>query len=390
MKKRKLFTLVAVVSFYALIGCKKQDAIPSLNGFNVTADKQSYNIGDSIVFTISQDADIIEFYSGKPGYNVNYRNRNSGSGTNILQFQTELLQGYTAKNGDTTLSPNNGDTILLWISTNLKSYDSIGVANATWTNMTSFANWPTAKTIGFVRSGKINISQFNNADSVYIAFQVLGQQRTATAQREWEVQGFTLSNILPDSTFTPLFAPPFTTGANLGTDTIPNFSYVGWVEVNMNFWANDGYLQYELGKEATTFYGAWNVGSYGLNASNGINLNNKPTNTNFVAITTNYPLIFNPSSTKNTLSNNGWVISSPVNLNLVRHDFYSAEVKDEARSISAKGLHYGSPNGSFATYSIAVDSTFVSGKTYDMAFVAQNHSTDKDNEVVKHVSIKIN
>ena len=383
MKKIKLVTLLVALSFYSLMGCKKQDAIPSLNGFNVTPDKQRYNIGDTIVFSINQDADVIEFYSGKPGFNVNYRNRNSGVGTNILQFQTEVTQA-SAK--------NNGDTILLKVCTNLKSYDSTGIANANWTDITSLANWPKVTTTGFVRSGAIDISKFNTADSVYIAFQVLGQQRSTTAQRGWEIQGFTLSNTLPDSTFTPLFAPPFTTGANIGTDTIANFAYAGWAEVNMNYSANLSYFQSQIVSNAATFYGAWNVGDYGLNATNGINVFNKPANTNYVVITTSYPLIFNPSpsSSKNVPSYNGWVISSPVNLNLVRHDFPSAEIKDAARALSAKGLHYGGSNGVFATYTLPIDSTFVSGKTYDMAFVAQNHSTDKDNEVVKHVSIKIN
>jgi hypothetical protein len=383
MKKIKLFALLAVASFYALNGCKKRDAITSLNGFNVTADKQSYNIGDTIVFSINEDADIIEFYSGKPGYNVNNRNRNSGSGTNILQFQTEVLQA-SAK--------NNGDTILLKICTNLNSYDSTGVANATWTDITSSANWPAVTTTGFVRSGAVNISQFNTADSVYIAFEVLGQQRTTTAQREWEIQKFTLGNTLPDSTFTPLFAPPFTTGANLGTDTLSYFANVGWTEVNMNYSNNLSYFVSQIDNAATTFYDAWNVGNYGLNATNGINVNNKPCNNNYVQIATNYPLIFNPGPTslKSWPSNNGWVISSPVNLNLVRHDFPTAELKDEARASSAKGLHYGGASGVFATYTYAVDSTFVSGKTYNMAFVAQNHSVDKGNEVIKYVSIKIN
>ena len=379
MKKIKLFTLIAVIFAYSQFGCKKLDAIPSLSGFNVTPNKQSYNIGDTIVFSISQDADIIEFYSGKPGFNINYKTRNSGSGINILQFQSEVLQA-TAK--------NNGDTILLKVSTNLMSYDSTGVANATWTDITSLANWPTVTTTGFVRSGAIDISQFNTSDSVYIAFQVQGKQNTLTSQRKWEIQGLTLSNTLQDGNFTPLFAPPFTGGPNPGTDTIPYFAYVGWAEVNMAY--SSHYVDSETIKGATTFYGAWNVGNYGYNPKNAPNWNNKPTNTNKVTVTTNYPLIFDPSNTKNTPSTIGWVISSPINLKIVRHDFPSTELKDAARAAAGQGLRYGGSTGTFATYTLPIDSTFVSGKTYDMAFVAQNHSVDKNNEVVRHVSIKIN
>ena len=375
MKKIKLVTFLAGSFLCFIVGCKKQDSIPSLDSFNAIPDKQSYNIGDTIVFTLTQDADMIEFYSGKPGFNINYKNRNSGIGTNILQFQSEVLQA-SAK--------NNGDTIHLLISSNLKSYDSIGVANATWTDITNLATWPSVTSTNFVRSGSIDISQFNTSNTVYIAFQVLGSHRATMYQREWEIQGLTLTNTLADGTNTPLFAPPFTTGPNLGTDTLPYFQYAGWVEVNMN-----NFVKYDTTN--INAYGAWNVGDYGFNSINGVNYTiGKPANSNWVTITNNYPLIFNPSKINNTPNNNGWVISSPVNLNLVRHDFPSAELKDGARSSSAVGLRYGGPSGTFATYTLPIDTTFVSGKTYDMAFVAQNHGANNDNQVVRHVNIKVN
>ena len=366
--------LIMFLLIFGVMSCKKLDDVNSLGGFSVAASKTSCSIGDTIVFSINQNADVILFYSGKPGFNVNNRNRNSGVGTDILNFQTSLSQASTK---------NNGDTILLKISNNLKSYDSIGVANATWTDITSLAKWPSVTTTGFVRSGAIDISGFNNFDSVYIAFQVVGKQNPLTAQRKWQIQGFTLSNSLPDGTFTPLFAPVFTSIPNPATDTLPSFVNVGWTQVNMYFW------QHPINYYATN-YGTWNVGDYGYSASNSpIVLNNKACNLSGVVLATNYPVTFDPSNVKNTPNTEGWLISSPVNLNLVRRDFPTLELKDEVRT-PAKGFRYVSSNGTFATYSLVIDSTFKSGQTYDMGFVAQNRNVNQSNEVVKHISIKIN
>jgi len=384
MKKIKILMPVLFVLFLIANGCKKLDSIGSLSGFNVTANQSSYNIGDTAVFTISSNADIILFYSGQPGFNVNNRSRNLGIGTNILKFQTGVSQSSITSKG-VTYSQNNGDTIYLKVSTNLKSYDSFGVANATWTDISNLAQWPTPTTNGFVNSGSIDISQFNNSDSVYIAFQVIGHQSTLTAQRKWQIQGFTLSNMLSDSTFTPLFAPTFTTMPKVTTDTMSYFPYVGWVEVNMHLSLH----QPNPFAANYTNYNAWNVGDWLTNSSNGFNVNNKPVNSNWVQITNSYPLTFDPGNVKNNPINEGWVITSPVNLKLVRHDFPTAELKDELRTPSRNFRYVGS-NGAFATYSFLIDSTFVSGKTYDMGFVAQDRNVNQNSEVVKHVQVRIN
>lgn len=394
MKKIKIFIPVLFVLFLFSFGCRKLDKIDSLNGFNVTADKASYNIGDTAVFSISSNADVILYYSGEPGYNVNYRNRNFvDSGINILKFQTQVMQSYSASKGDTTPLQNFGDTIFLKISTNLKSYDSTGIANATWSDITPLALWPTPTTVGYVYSGAIDISQYRNAPAVYIAFQVLGYQHAATQteQRKWLIQNFTLSNTsLPDSSYTPLFYPAYTTVPNQAKDTLPNFLNVGWAQVNMNL---SSFLNPQPTKDFyDTHYGAWNVGDYGFTyytAPLGYNGSSvKPWNTSGVFLTNSYPITFDPG-TQNTDNNNGWLVTSPVNLKLVRHDFPTAELKDQLQT-PAKGFKYMGAGGVFATYRVIIDSTFVSGKTYDMGFVAQNRNINQSNEVVRHVMVKIN
>ena len=386
MKKTlRTYSLILIVLVVVMAGvvCQKLADINPISNFDVVANKTSFNIGDTVVFTIMNKADIILFYNGRPGMNINYRNRNYGKGTDILKFQTLVSQG--SKN-------NMGDTIRLKISTNLKTYDSIGVANATWTDITNLAQWPTYATTTYVSSGKIDISQFNVSDTAYIAFQVIGNQNAKSAQRKWSIQNFTVSNTLSDSTFTPLFAPPFATSPNVISDTAPNFAYVGWSEVNMNY--NRFFVNYpnNFFSLINTNYGAWNVGEYNVytrSIYNRLIINNKACNSSGVGITTNYPLTFDPSSKTNTLGNEGWAITSPVNLNLVRHDFPTATVKD-ASNVFARGIKLVQANGTYATYSVVLDSTFVSGQTYDMAFVAQNANVNQKNEVVKHIGIKVN
>ena len=377
MNRYKLTISLVILSIatFVVTGCKKLIDAKPLDGFSVVSDKPYYSIGDTVVFSINQDVDEIVFYSGKPGNNYNQIGRNFEPGTNILKFQTSLSQASKT---------NNGDTLLLKIATNLKSYDSAGIANANWEDLTSFAKWPAITTTGFVNSGSIDISKFNTADSVYIAFQVLGKQNAATQQRKWQVQNLTLSNLLADSTFTPLFAAPFTSAPNPTTDTVPYFQFVGWTQVNLK---NNPLFSF-----INPNYNAWNVGDFGINALNApIVINNKPCNLSGVAIQSAYPITFDPGPTsiKNNPDNEDWLITSPVNLKLVRHDFPTAVIKNYVNT-PTKGMKYVKANGVYASYSFPIDASFKSGKTYDMVFVAQNTNLDQKKEIVKHVTIKIN
>ncbi len=372
---RNKITFAAVLMFTSAIfnvGCKKLMDAKSISGFDITADKQSYNIGDTVVFTIKKEADVILFYSGKAGFNYVGASRNYEAGTNILKFQSSLSQASKT---------NMGDTILLKISTDLRGHDSASIANATWKDMTGFAKLPSITTTGFVNSGAVDISQFNNADSVYIAFQALGKQNVLTQQRKWQIQNLTLSNTLSDGTFTPLFAAPFTSASNVTTDTLPFFQFVGWYQVNIKNNPSFSYI---------TNNNAWNVGDYGINTVNSpLVINNKACNSSGVSIQTAYPITFDPGTTKNNPDNEDWLITSPVNLKLVRHDFPTTVIKNYVNTPS-KGTKYIRSNDVYATYSFPLDSTFVSGKTYDMVFDAQNTSDNQKNETVKHLSIKIN
>jgi len=383
MKNNLTIAILFLFLIYSNSACKKILDAKSISNFDVTTNSTSYNIGDSIQFIIPNEADVIQFYAGNVGFNYAFKDRNFAIGTNILKFQTKLE--------NSNINNFKDDKIYLKVCTDLKSLDSIGVANATWQDLTSLAKWPSVDSIkgtvitsSYIYSGAIDISQYKSYDSVYIAFQVIGKQKSTTSQRKWSIQGFTLANILSDSSYTPLFFPAYNSAASISTDTLPNFAYVGWCQVNVK---NNPYPNYN---DVSLNFNAWNLGEFGVNTINAPNIiNSKPCNQNGVAIATNYPIIFNPGTTKFNPDNEDWAITSPINLKTVRHDFPTVTIKNSAGTIG-RGVKVVNAGGVYATYSLLIDSTFKSGNTYDMVFVGQNINIDQKNEQVKHISIKIN
>ena len=217
-----------------LLSCKKIPDAPSLGNFDISVNKTAFSMGDSIVFTIHNKADNILFYSGKPGYNYQFKNRTFQAGHDTLQFQVALVNARpdTAKYKNDKAS-NVGDTLLVKICKYIPSFDSTGIRNANWIDITSRCKLPAIngsyKSGSFVASGKIDITDFLDPDSaIYIAFQATTQQHAKAPQRQWQIQNLTLTNTLDDGSKTPLFFPAYTTPPNITLDTLPNFNTTGW------------------------------------------------------------------------------------------------------------------------------------------------------------------
>lgn len=406
MNHVKINSAVAILFFLFITACKKIPDAPSLGSFDISVNKTTFNIGDSIVFTINNRADNILFYSGKPGYNYQFKNRTFQAGHDTLQFQVALINARpdTVKYKNDKVS-NVGDTLLVKICKYIPSFDSTGIRKANWIDITSRCNLPTIsskyKSGSFVYSGKIDISDFLDPDSaVYIAFQSITQQHAKAPQRQWQIQNLTLMNTLDDGTKTPLFFPAYTTPPNIALDTLPNFNNTGWFQVNM-FRNRDishitiDSVTYPYVYPYTT---TWNIGDYGYSfySSNYVQTGLSTyavVNSSYITVRSGYPLTLTPyvgpGNTTNILPMEAWLITTPVKLGTVRHDFPYAYVKEGTNTLS-RGTQLFPSTGGFLSYSMLVDSTFVSGKTYDMAFVAQNTNINQKNEVVKHISVKIN
>ncbi len=354
MKKYGAFLLTFSFIIPLLISCKKQDAVIAPDAFEVATLKQTYKKGDSVFFNFNINADKITFYSGEPGKKYENRNLNAMGGINKLVFQSSMQNG---------VFPNN-DSLRLLISANLKSYDATGIQSASWTDITSRnTKWPTALGTAFTTSDSIDISDFNTADSVNIAFRFLGKKYPSAAQRKWQIQNLALGNRLADGTTTPYFAAPVTNSA-VATPSV--FQYTGWVQASLK-------------NNTLPGFNAWNVGTAGISASNSVK------NSNGIDIRSAYPIQFDPGATLDNDDNDDWLITNKVNLKKVRPDV-GVTIKNEVNSAFA-GLNYvyNKIPGIYAQYLYF----FRTPGTYTITFVASNINQFEHKDVVRAIQLVI-
>lgn len=339
MKKNIVTASVLTLAIAALIGCKKVD-IDSPEDFGVTSNSTTYKAGDTAVFSFSGTADMITFFSGETGRMYDNRNRTEFAGVPKMVFQTNMTQGVL---------PNN-DSLRLYISTNLRGYDSTNVVNATWTDITARnTKWPTALSTTFVTSDSITLSDFNSADSVNIAFRVTGKKYATAAQRRWQIQNLSLVNIMADGTPVALFS---------------TFANTGWVQANIK--------NNPAPSLTSTNFHAWNVGQSGVNAANApLIISGRACNSNGIPIQTAYPITFDPSTLTNVDENDDWLITSAVNLKTVRPDVGVA-IKRPI-DVTLKSYRY----------------RFTRPGTYTLTFVAQNQRLDEKREIVRQIQIVV-
>ncbi len=178
-----------------LISCTKKEV--STVSFNVTTTSTTFNVGDSVVFTMAGNPDYIVFYSGETGSKYENRNRDTAFGTPTLSFLSAALNG------------SDTGTLHLMLSTNFSGiYDSSHVKNANWTDITNLVKLPT-KNNDTLFSGNISLFDFIHKDTpIYVAFKYADQQNGITSQRTWLIQNLVLKNILQDSTSTTLLDLP--------------------------------------------------------------------------------------------------------------------------------------------------------------------------------------
>lgn len=322
--------------------------------FNVTTDKATYKVGDSVIFKMSSSVDQIAFFSGENGKRYEYKDKTSEAGTPRLVFQSNMTQGLLT----------NPDSIKLYISSNLKGYDSASVVNATWTDITSRnTKWPASLTTTFTTSDSINLSDFNNADSVNIAFRVMNKNYATSAQRRWQVQNLTLTNFLANGTSYPLFS---------------SFANIGWAQVSVKNSPAPNLVAFN--------FHTWNVGQYGVNANNStLIIGGKTCNSNGVAIATGYPLTFDPSTALNVDENDDWIITSAVNLKSIKPDV-GVTIKNAVNAAFAGFTYvFNATPGVYAQYVYR----YTTPGVYNVAFVGSNINNGSVSQVVRQVQITI-
>lgn len=365
--------------------CKKYANLvpPSLSSFNVTTNGIVFHLSDTVIFSFSSSVDQILFYSGEAGMNYANRNRLYSDGINKILFQSAMGSG----------SLLNKDSLRLMITSNLKSYDSAGVMAANWQDITDRnTQWPTALTsywtTVYTPSDSIDITDFNAADSVNIAFKVLGKKDPQYAQRWWKIYGINILNIQNDGTVYSLNTGPYgnnnssgaSTPSYTGTSGIPILAYAGLFEVNIK--NNPPPVSMT---DVTQNFNSWDVGTYGINYFNSpLVIGGVGCNYNGRQIRTTYPITFNPGANINNDDNEDWLITEPVNLKQVNPD--QGIIIKNPLDLAFTNFTYviGTP-GTYATYKY----NFSKPGIYNVVFVGENRNNNKLEQVVRQIQITV-
>jgi hypothetical protein len=354
MKKNTslIMLTLSVAIFFTACNKYEENEVPS--NFEVTTQKLIYRINDSVIFNLNSGPDEIVFYSGEAGKRYENRELTSAAGINKLSFQTSMQNGVLL----------NNDSLRLLVSANLAGYDSASIVNATWTDITSRnTKWPTSLSTAYTTSDSVDISDFNNVESINIAFRAIGKQYVAAAQRRWQIQNVALSNKLTDGTVTPLFSAPIT---NSATATPSVFQYTGWVQASIK-------------NNTLIGFNAWNVGTGGISTADSVR------NSNGIAIKTVYPIQFDPGITINNPDNDDWLITTKVNLKVVRPDA-GITIKNEVNA-AFPGMNYlyDKIPGVYAQYLYF----FKTPGVYNVTFIGANLNNNKNDKVVNQLQITV-
>jgi hypothetical protein len=192
--KQKLFLSYIIVALF-LLSCKKDIPGNTFDSDFFYAQLASSNItiGDSAKFILTENPDIITFFSGEIGHEYKNRNRTVLEGGSLkMKFQTRV-----------TNLP--ADTLDVMISNDFSGiYDSTNVANAHWTKLTDSFKFPDpAATLGiFYPSGLtdgqfLDITSFTTAGKpFYVAYKY---DYKAPTNIIWSIAKLGMYNIFPSS-----------------------------------------------------------------------------------------------------------------------------------------------------------------------------------------------
>jgi hypothetical protein len=348
--KQFLFSLMIATGIAALLSACDTNEEISAPDFTVTTGKTTVKAGDVVQFDLAGKPNVLTFYSGEVGLNYDSKDRFTAEGIVQLGFQSAMQQG--------TVPPAASlDALSLMISTDLAGYDAESIGKATWTDITDRnTKWPTALTTTFTGSDVIDISDFNKANKVNIAFRFKGKPDPSFAQRKWQIKDLTVSNMLTDGIVTPLFS---------------TFLNAGWVQASVKNDLNPGTPE-TLG----VGYNAWNVGTWNVSATNNpiiftTTSGLKAVNTNGIVIAAAYPITFDPGKTINNDENEDWLITSAIDLKKTKPDV--GVVIKNAASKSLTKYQY----------------VFKKAGTYTVTFDAMNNNLDNSIHSVKQIVITV-
>lgn len=164
--------------------CKKEVERPAPE-FEVSVEKNVYQVGEEAVFNFTGDPDLISFYSGEILSDYNFRDgRIVEPGILRLSFQSNVQFGTQA------------DQLSVLASTAFNGNYSFsdGIKPEEWINISDRFRFGTNAT--FVNSGEADISDLvEEGQPLYIAFRYnVRNQATAGVGRTWRVQNLSFTS----------------------------------------------------------------------------------------------------------------------------------------------------------------------------------------------------
>lgn len=182
MKNR--FICCLAFSFICIVSaCNKFEVEPT--GFDVTVQKNTYNLGDTVRFLFKGDSDYIVFYSGETGHKYEFKDRQPEIGNPVMNFTSLKTGNSSAKIDLFVLTDFNGD------------YTKESVQNATKQSLSNLAVFSTGT--DNTPSGDINLKEYYSATRpIYLAFVSTKSEDVLNQVFTHSIKTLNIRNVLPD------------------------------------------------------------------------------------------------------------------------------------------------------------------------------------------------
>lgn len=176
----KLMVLIALVIF----GCKKEDvAAPD---FNVTVAKNTFKLGDTVVFNLEGNPDYVSFYSGE------YLNDYAYIGGRSLEIKSfDLSFQSRVANG------NQANQLSVYISSDFNGkFDIASIKAGNFKDITNRFTLSTVNSV-YANSGVVDLTDLapDRTKPFYVAFRYLTKPQDAIngTQRTWTIRELALN-----------------------------------------------------------------------------------------------------------------------------------------------------------------------------------------------------
>lgn len=201
---KKLF--LAVFTGLLFSACTKEDV--STPSFEVSLDKTTYNLGDTVRFKFSGDADYLAMYSGENGSKYENRDRLRADGQITCEITARLLNTLGTK------------SLFIYATTDLNPLrDSASIVDANWIDISDRYNIPTAATSAQTAIGTADLSDIVKPfKPLYIGFRSYVKTTSTAAQDRWTIGKVLVQNKYSDGS---------------GTSVVGEIKNMGWKTLNV-------------------------------------------------------------------------------------------------------------------------------------------------------------